>query len=403
MEQHEKAVLALISRALFGATVELDAHIGLNAVFKEACNQSVFALIYCNLTEAEKERIPIAEQEKWKIQLYMHIAKMEQLLYEQKDVLAILSENHIPVAILKGSTCAANYPDPTIRAMGDIDILVSPDEQRRAVKLLQKNGYSEILDEKHHCHFTVRKGNISVEVHKEPNGLFMNENTEIKAKFDEFFADALDNIKMRGDYPMLSDKHQAVVLILHKLEHFTLGGLGLRQLCDWAVFVQNRMTPTLWSELEPLLASFGLLTFTRVITETCVDSLGLPKECAPWALDFDPDLCEKVIEAIMKNGNFGIKNSAYGERFFVDFNSKNQITSLFKVLGSSCRIHWPICEKYPVLMLIAPFVVCFRYLILRIQGKRPKFRFIKLYKRAGAKQQLYKDLMPFVVNNNTER
>lgn len=150
----------------------------------------------------------------------------EQLLNEQNSVLRLMESCGIPCVILKGSSSAANYPNPSLRIMGDIDILVSPEHQAAAVEILQKNGYGEILDESHHCHMTISKNNITVEVHKEPNGLIFNENKEIDKNIREFFSDAIKNRQFTGEIPILSDEHQAVALILHKLEHFFVRRVG---------------------------------------------------------------------------------------------------------------------------------------------------------------------------------
>ena len=402
IDRNEKATLLLLGRALFGHAVTLDPDVDLNAVLREAVNQSMLATVYGTLTEEERACLSPADQQKWRMTFFKFVAKSQQLLYEQAHVISLLETNGVRFALLKGSTCAANYPDPSLRAMGDVDILVSPDEQRSVVALLQADGYSEVLEEDHHCHLTVCKNRVSVEVHREPNGLFVNEDDALRTRIDAFFSDVLDQVQMENGYPALSDRHQAVVLIMHKLEHFLAGGLGLRQLCDWAMFVQKRMTPALWAELEPLLESFGLLTFTLMVTRACVDHLGLPVECAPWAVTADKELSDKVMEHIVKSGNFGVKDTAYGERFFVDAHSKGRIASAFKVVGSACRTHWPVCARHPILMPIAPFVVYARYLKLRRAGKRDKFRPVQLYQRAGSKQQLYRDLKPFVVEQSKD-
>ena len=403
IDQHEKAVLLLLGRALFGHNAALDRGVDLGATLREAVDQSTFATVYAALTPEEKATLPPEDQSKWRLLFLKHIAKNQQLLYEQGNVVSRLSETGIPFAILKGSTCAVNYPDPSLRAMGDIDILVAPDEQRAVVELLQADGYSEIVEEDHHCHLTVRKGRVSVEVHREPNGLFVNENDALRKKIEDFFADALDCVQTEDGYPALADRHQAVVLILHKLEHFLAGGLGLRQLCDWAMFVHKRMTPALWSELAPLLESFGLLTFTLMVTKACIDHLGLPEADAPWAAEADKDLSDKVMEHIVNSGNFGVKDTAYGEKFFVDAHSKGRISSAFKTVGAACRTHWPVCARHPILMPVAPFVVYARYLKLRREGKRDKFRPLHLYQRAGSKQQLYRDLKPFVTEQTKDK
>ena len=46
------------------------------------------------------------------------------VLLEQNDVISILQDAAIPVAVLKGAAAAMNYPQPEYRSMGDIDISV---------------------------------------------------------------------------------------------------------------------------------------------------------------------------------------------------------------------------------------------------------------------------------------
>lgn len=388
-----------MGRALFGNQSQINFATDIDELYEEAVNQAVLPLIYCSLTESEKDFYSKDISLKWEKKSYNYIVKNQRLLFEQNTIIELLKENNIKFAILKGSSCAVNYPDPLLRAMGDIDILVSPQEQVKTVKLLQKNGYSDIYDKSHHCHFTIRKNGITVEVHKEPNGLFINEDSIIKEKLNDFFSDALETVKTETGIPMLDDKHQALVLIIHKLEHFLSGGLGLRQVCDWAVFVEKRLTIKLWKELEPIIYDMGLLVFTNAITKVCIDYLGLPQKSVPFEPKCDLELLENIINHIMHCGNFGIKDKAYGEHFFVDAHSKSRISSFFKVMNSACKKHWPICDKYSILRPIAPFVVYGRYIILRLKGERDRFEPIKLYKRSASKHELYKEIMPFIAKN----
>jgi len=200
-----------------------------------------------------------------------------------------------------------------------------------------------------------------------------------------------------GGLPFLSDKHQALVLILHKLKHFLHNELGLRQLFDWAMFVDKKLDDKLWEELRPSLEEFGLLTFTGIITRACVNNFGLPKEKAPWVEDFDKELADEVMDQILASGNFGKKAGTYGILYFTDVNSSNRLTSFVRTVFDRCKYHWPVCKKYPVLMPIAPFVAYAKYLKLRKEGKRAEIKPVSLYRKAGAKQKLYKELKPFVV------
>ena len=211
-----------------------------------------------------------------------------------------------------------------------------------------------------------------------------------------FFAGSETIAAERSGIPVLQMEREAVMLLLHKLEHIVSSGLGLRQLCDWAVYVNTRLTPDEWSKLEPLLKDFGLLHFTGIVTRICVDHLYLPKELAPWCLDADKTVADELMADILRTGNFGRKENRYGQRLFTDANSGSRFTSFIKVGTQACKDHWPICEKYPILLPVAPIYLLNRYRKQRKEGKRPAFRPHEVYKTAKDCQILYASLQPFV-------
>ena len=59
-------------------------------------------------------------------------------------------------------------------------------------------------------------------------------------------------------FPVLPDEQNGLVLLLHIQQHLR-GGLGLRQILDWMMFAQKKLTDELWQEsLQPVLQSLGL-------------------------------------------------------------------------------------------------------------------------------------------------
>lgn len=57
-------------------------------------------------------------------QLYVYT----QIQGEQAALVQLFRENHIPMAILKGMAAAVYYPQPELRALGDVDFLVQKDD-----------------------------------------------------------------------------------------------------------------------------------------------------------------------------------------------------------------------------------------------------------------------------------
>ncbi len=398
MESAEQTLLSIIKCALFQCgTVAFSEEMDFEALYNESKVQCVHPLVYDYLGKNGAKIKPAELNAKWWQEVGRNLLRNKQLCTAQKEAIALLEQAGIPCVILKGTSAAAVYPDPALRVLGDIDLLVKPEQQQAAVACLQKFGYSEAWNEEHHCHLTISKNGISVEVHWEPNGLFMCTDGEVCQKIRDFLSDAVACRQWAGEEPVLSDGHQAVVLLLHKLEHFVGGGLGLRQLCDWAMFVDKRMDETLWSELSPKLEGFGLKVFAQVITRVCVDYLGLPEEKAPWAMDADKNLAAMVMEDIIRAGNFGRKESAknYGGALFTSLQADSAGESFFRALKSACQRNWEPCKEYPILTPLALPKVLIRHIRLRSTGRRAAFRPGKIIKEAKARRELVDSLKPF--------
>lgn len=93
------------------------------------------------------------------------ISKNVQISYEQEQQSTVL--RGIPYVVLKGLTAAIYYPDPLRRTLGDIDIIVRPEDFSRTYNALVNAGYKtddpEIGDSRH-VHFTLN--GVVIELHR---------------------------------------------------------------------------------------------------------------------------------------------------------------------------------------------------------------------------------------------
>lgn len=83
-------------------------------------------------------------------------------------------------------------------------------------------------------HRQFKKDGIEYELHWMVKGSQYSSQT-IKT----FMKDIIDTSVFRSGMNMPDDFHHGLVLLLHMISHITEGGLGLRQLCDWAVYVNR--------------------------------------------------------------------------------------------------------------------------------------------------------------------
>lgn len=393
MEVIYQHLLCLAGRALFSAHTEpLPKEIDWQALYDEARNQALTLLLFGCLNAEERAAMPPALLEQWKRQALSILWWNKQILTEQDKILRQIRSLGIPCVLLKGTSSAISYPDPQLRASGDIDLLVAAEDRAAVRAVLGKMGYRPPLDH-HHCHDSMAKGKLVVELHWEPNGV---PDSAVGNKIRAYLRPFIHHPQMVDDIPMLPPCPRAVVLLLHKLEHIISTGLGLRQLCDWAVFVHRELTPECWNKLSVLLHAFGLMVFAKVVTRICVDHLSLPAQDAPWCMDADVVLCEELLQDMLRTGNFGAKEERYGQRLFTDPRAKGRLSSFLRVGVSACRVHWPPCKQYPLLLPVAPVALLLRYRKQRKLGQRPPLHLRQLYQDAEQRQKLNAALRPFL-------
>ena len=395
MRPIEQTLLALLSRALFDTTsAPVPEDTDFHQLLLEAAHHTVAPMVYDAMTPAERAQISAEATQFWRRSVMGTLFHNEQIAAEQLRVVSQLRDAGLPCVVLKGSSSAMNYPHPELRCSGDIDLLLSPDEIDRAQTLLLSNGYALTANEDGEGgHRALHRGPFILELHHSPSGM---PDTPTCDALRAHFLGAERAPAFYGELPILPPDKRAVLMLAHKLEHVTTSGLGLRHLCDWAMFVARELDSALWDELTPQLRRFGLLRFARIVTRACVDHLGLPQSCAPWCADTDPALSDALLEDILQSGNFGHKENRYGQRLFTDVGSKNRLTSFFRTGLCVCREHWAPCRKCPILLPVAPFVLLTRYARQRRRGERPALRPVSVFQSADKRQRLYKELRPFI-------
>lgn len=390
MDKEKNILLKLIGRSLFDESIEISNDVDWQKLSDLAMKHTVLPLVINSLSTQELEKVPKGLKSMWRNFSMQALLANEALLSEQHRVIALIAESEVPCVILKGSSVAINYPNPELRMMGDIDLLVKTENQMNVIRILQAAGYGDVRNPDHSVHKGISNGKFTVEIHNKVSEY--SNNAGIHDGLSSLFEDGISRRVFKNGIPMLPDEMQAVSLLLHKFTHLKNEGLGLRQLCDWAMFIHKRMTAELWLELKPRLKEFGLLNFAGVVTRACVDYLYLPENSAPWAMKYSGELEGEIMDNILESGNFGslIKESRYNVN-----ENENNMKVYTSFLIEKCKEHWPICDKYKFLLPVAPL---FAYPSYRKKHKGIddlEFHPIGMYKKAGQKQKLIKELKLF--------
>ena len=308
VKKETQTLLTLLAYELFQKKQEIDtSDVDWAAVLEEGNKHAVTALLYPGIRQ--QNGVPEEVFNKVCGTAITVAAASESMLKEQRRILDLLAARQITCVVLKGTSVACFYPHPELRVPGDIDILVDAENLDTACNTLKDNNFTiSTVVEKHTC---LHKQEIYVEMHQMVT-VFPDSK---KGRFArEFMTKALRNTQTSEieeiRFPVLSDIYKIIALLAHMEHHLATSGIGLRQLCDWAVTV-NAMRDYFDGETLALLESCGLLRFAQIMTRLCEKHLGLPP-CS-WITDASDALVDAMLADVLDGGNF---QSQYTKRPF---------------------------------------------------------------------------------------
>lgn len=370
MTKTETTLLELLKSALFGINATFDKDVDWNEVLKEAEAQTVVALVYNTLPDDVKGT--------WLIPSTKNKAHFVRALYEQTNIVSLLHEANIPFVIIKGTAAAIYYPDPSVRTMGDIDILVPEEFFDDAFSLLEKNGYKFCRDYGDKRDYSFTKGGVIFELHRR----YSDENHDIEPYLINGIKNAETLTVYESNFPALPKAENGLVLLDH-IRHHLFGGLGLRQIIDFMMFVNSEpMGDRFEKEFLPLFNSAGLGTLAKVITKMCKKYLGLPIKAA-WCDEQDDRTCDELLETVFNSGNFGRKNP-YEYRPMQNLTMSVKKQGFFKTLQRAGVENCKAFQKHRFLRPFAWLYQLFRYFK---RGVAALFRREKLLKDVSSGKQ----------------
>lgn len=317
-------------------------------VYAELKEQTISCIpaewIFKNIVLPETLRLKWEKHYMWQVAFYY------QLLYAQDELVSLMSTNQIPMVILKGTAAAINYPQPSVRMMGDIDFLVPKAQFEKAYRLMLDNGYQLIHEEDSvEHHIALQKNKFIYELHKEPNGIPDAEEGEYIRNLIEEGVKTPDRVRLdEYEIPILPSLQNGVVLFLHIVVHLK-NGLGLRQIIDWMLYANRELHDEHWYHvIQPALQNTKYEKLAKVVTRMCQIYLGLDQKKITWCRDVDDSLCEKLMNYIMEQGNFGRKVKEEDQGIKIIEKVRNPI-QLFNALQKRGEINWKALQKYPKL------------------------------------------------------
>lgn len=125
--------------------------------------------------------------------------------------------------------------------------------------------------------------------------------------------------------------NDAILIFTHYLQHFFIGGVGLRQICDWCRLLWTYKDSLNHGLLESRIRKMGLMSEWKAFGAFAVEYLGMPVEAMPFVNDgFDKLTINKnqnlnqslkrkarrICEVVLNSGNFGHnQNYSYRQKY----------------------------------------------------------------------------------------
>ena len=393
LNESQRTLLRYVANSLFDADMPSD-DADPAQIWREANMQAVFLTAFKN---ADISSFPESLQLEIRNTISRVLTRNLRIALAHAQISSFLESHGIAHVLIKGYASAEWYPEPELRQMGDIDFYISPDDVERTEALLSDNGYT-LIKASHKIHHVFTKDGCRYELHFGIPGM---PDGAAGDRCRRYFKTLLSESSIRktpfGEMRTPSAFHHGLILLLHTAHHLTNSGVGLRHLCDWAVFVSATSgDKEMQQRFSAALHEIGLLRFAACLTELCVQCFG----CR--AMDIgsirDPELQDALLEDIFKAGNFGQKDVVRSREAYLITSGKNngsKLRRLFSVMLDMIYQKWPRSKKYKILVPFGWIYFSLVYALKALSGKKPKLHAVSAVKGAQERTRLYDRLRLF--------
>ena len=277
--------------------------------------------------------------------------------YEIGCLLEDLEKDGIDCLPMKGWVIRDYYPDPLMRSMTDLDVLVKDMNSRKMQQWMEAHGYhpNHIEQEVHDTY--IKPPYMYIELHRRlmEKGLLERQRTTWR---EERLASLWQNtyrLEGKSHLYRFSDEDFLVHHLLHFYKHFTGPGVGLRPLADLYLFLQKNKQTLGQEYLKKQLEELHIAAFSEQmerLTSACFEGQELDERA--WL----------VLDYLTHTGIYGDHTTFLVTRWFWD-QGKTAAQSRRDTFWSQCFLPLSVMERrYPHLQG-APWLLPV-YWILRI-------------------------------------
>ena len=284
--------IKLLSDHLVGRKSDRNENVDWTILTSLAIAHQVEGIIYYQCKSYMPSEVYLLFERKFGASLYYY--KNREKVW--RHILGAFNENKIPALMVKGFEVANYYPVPSLRTMGDLDILVHLEDKEKAGDLLEQLGF-KIKERNPYYDWQCKFKGLSFELHHKLLYQEAATRSTQAALFNDYWNYVKDG-KLDWSFHFL-------YLIAHLRKHLMLKGVGFRMFMDVAVVIQKESTLD-WLWIEKKLNELDMLRFAKVCFALIDYWFGIT---APIEFsNLDRDFLERTTEKIIENGVFGFQD-----------------------------------------------------------------------------------------------
>ncbi len=337
-------------------------------IYSISKSQGIWDTVFLSVIKLYEKNPKIIETEiykKLKMEFMVKCTSYSKRLVFIHNVIKMLEANGIECCLLKGEAVSKYYATPLARISSDADILIDTSKTEECLKLLEKEGFE--TEKEHYGSHQIRcyhKIGGLIEIHI---GMYGEKTDEIifnrEVSYDERYVsfEAFDKTRLKT----LGHTDNAMFLILHFLKHFIAEGAGIRQLADTILYIENNYEKIDFNRVNRHLENLGFKKIFAHIIGIAKEQLGV-NEALFSDLEYDNELCLKILEDMEKGGLFGKGEERRGfydiyvnERYkrfnkgnIENYNNLKKISRLFPN-RDFMSVNYPYVIKSPLLLPVA--------------------------------------------------
>ncbi len=318
-----QAFFALVRAGLWEQEVQLAPYgeIDFAEMLRLSEEQSVVGLVAAGIEHITDGK----PQKKDVLQFIGRTVQLEQRNQAMNYFIGVLVEKMreagIYTVLVKGQGVGQCYERPLWRSCGDVDLFFDAENYERAKWFLSPLAVEVEPEEKRKKHLAMTIDPWVVELH----GLMPTEISERinscveRVQSDIFAGGGVRVWKNDGaDVPLPSPDNDVIIVFTHFLQHFFVGGVGLRQICDWCRLLWTYRERIDRDLLLRRLQEMGIVSEWKAFGAFAVEWLGMPVEAMPL---YSPEAswrrrAKRIGRVVLDAGNFGHnKDNSYRSKY----------------------------------------------------------------------------------------